>query len=69
MLTLADPFTLAGIVIVAGFFSTRYWRQRSLPAYYLIRVAVFTGLTVLLLKGGSLVNDSVAPVKSQFVPL
>src|ERR1700761_5748135 len=46
-----DPLLFAGVIIVVGFIGARYWQRRSLPAYYLMRVAFFVLLTGLLLKG------------------
>jgi small-conductance mechanosensitive channel/CRP-like cAMP-binding protein len=50
--TVIDPLFFAGVVIVAGFFGTRYWRTRSSLAYFLTQLLGFLILTGLMLAGG-----------------
>jgi hypothetical protein len=40
--TVTDPLFLAGVVIVAGFFGTGYWRTRSSLAYFLTQLWSFS---------------------------
>ena len=50
--TATDPLVLAGVVIAAGFFGSRYWRQRNPLAHFLAQLLAFAILTGLMLKGG-----------------
>jgi small-conductance mechanosensitive channel/CRP-like cAMP-binding protein len=50
--TATDPLFLAGVVIAAGFFGSRYWRQRNPLAHFLAQLLAFVILTGLMLKGG-----------------
>jgi small-conductance mechanosensitive channel/CRP-like cAMP-binding protein len=50
--TASNPLFLAGLVIVTGFFATRYWQRRSSLAYFLSQLLVFAILTGLMLAGG-----------------
>ena len=49
--TATDPLVLAAIVIIIGFFGSRYWSRNS-PVHFLIQVLVFAILTGLMLAGG-----------------
>ena len=50
--TATDPLFFAAVVTVAGFFAARYWRSRSLLAYFFIQLLVLVSLTGLLLAAG-----------------
>jgi small-conductance mechanosensitive channel/CRP-like cAMP-binding protein len=50
--TASDPLILAAVVIVAGFFGARYWRERNRLAHFIAQLAAFAVLTGLLLAGG-----------------
>jgi small-conductance mechanosensitive channel len=50
--TATDPLFFAAVVTVAGFFAARYWRGRSLLAYFFIQLLVLVTLTGLLLAAG-----------------
>jgi hypothetical protein len=47
-----DPLFFAAVVTVAGFFAARYWRARSLLAYFFTQLLVLVILTGLLLAAG-----------------
>jgi small-conductance mechanosensitive channel/CRP-like cAMP-binding protein len=49
--TASDPLVLAAIVIIIGFFGSRYWSRNS-PVHFLIQLLVFAILTGLMLAGG-----------------
>jgi small-conductance mechanosensitive channel/CRP-like cAMP-binding protein len=51
--TSTDPLFLAGVVIAAGFFGSRYWRERNPLAHFFAQLLVFAILTGLMLKGGA----------------
>jgi small-conductance mechanosensitive channel/CRP-like cAMP-binding protein len=51
--TSTDPLFLAGVVIAAGFFGSRYWRERNPLAHFVAQLVVFAVLTGLMLKGGA----------------
>jgi small-conductance mechanosensitive channel/CRP-like cAMP-binding protein len=46
------PLFLAGVVMIIGFFGSRYWRGRSLLVGFLIQLVVFALLTGLMLADG-----------------
>ena len=50
--TATDPLFLAGVVVVTGFASARYWRDRSALTRFLIRFLVFALVTGLMVAGG-----------------
>src|ERR1700677_138045 len=50
--TASDPLFVAGVVIVAGFFGARYWRERNRLAHFFAQLVVFAIVTGLLLAGG-----------------
>jgi small-conductance mechanosensitive channel/CRP-like cAMP-binding protein len=50
--TATDPLSVAGVVIVAGFFGARYWKARNSLAYFLVQLVVFIILTSLMMAGG-----------------
>jgi hypothetical protein len=43
---------IAGLVMVVGFSSGRYWQSRNSLVYFLVQFVVFSLLTGLLLAGG-----------------
>jgi small-conductance mechanosensitive channel/CRP-like cAMP-binding protein len=49
---LTDPLTLAGVVIVGGYFGARFWRTRNARVHFLVQLLVFAVLTGFLLSGG-----------------
>lgn len=48
----ANPLFLAAIIIAAGFFSARYWRDRNRLVHFTFQVLVFSVVTGLMLAGG-----------------
>src|SRR5271165_548525 len=63
--TATDPLFLAGVVVVTGFFSARYWRDRSALTRFIIRFLIFALVTGLMLAGGVIPYRTGPPVGSE----